>query len=74
MPIRLAGKGSDYVFKNYSSKYKKCGGDGYIAGGKAVVTTSLFVTSDGLAWLSTFLNQRKEEVKEVVKNKTENRT
>ena len=72
MPIKLAGKGSDYVFEIYSSEYKKCGGDGYIASGKAVVTTGLVVTSDGLAWLSAFLDQRKEEVKEVVKDKTEN--
>ena len=72
MPLRLAGEGKRYVFKTYSSEYKKCGGDGLLAGGKAMVTTSLVVTSDGLAWLSTFLQQKKEEAKEIVKDKTGN--
>ena len=70
LPLRLASGGKNYVLQTWSSEYKKCGGDGLIAGGKAVVTTSLVVTSDGLAWLSTFLNQKKEEAKEVVKDKT----
>lgn len=72
MPLRLAGQSKDYVLKTYSSEYKKCGGDGYVAGGKAMVTTGLVVTSDSLAWLSSFVNQKKEQTKEVVKDKTNN--
>ena len=60
-PFRLAGDSKDYVLDTYSSEYKKCGGDGYVAGSKAVITTGLVVTSDTLAWLSTFLGQKKEE-------------
>lgn len=60
-PFRLAGDSKNYVLNTYSSEYKKCGGDGYVAGSKAIVTTSLVVTSDTLAWLSTFLGQKKEE-------------
>lgn len=72
LPFKLADQGKDYVLKTYSSEYKKCGGDGYVAGGKALITTGLVVTSDSLAWLSNYLSQKKEEAKEVVKDKTSN--
>ena len=61
LPFRLVGDSKNYVLDTYSSEYKKCGGDGYLAGSKAVITTGLVVTSDTLAWLSTFLGQKKEE-------------
>lgn len=60
-PFRLVGDSKNYVLDTYSSEYKKCGGDGYVAGSKAVITTGLVVTSDTFAWLSTFLGQKKEE-------------
>ena len=69
MPLRMAFQGKDYVFKTYSSEYKKCGGDGLIAGGKAMITTSLVVTSDTLNWLSNYLSQKKEEAKNVAQEK-----
>ena len=72
MPLRIAAESKDYVLQTYVSEYKKCGGDGYVAGGKALITTSLVVTSDSLAWLSSFLQQKKEEAKEVAKEKTNN--
>ena len=60
-PFRMIGDSRNYVLDTYSSEYKKCGGDGYVAGSKAVITTSLVVTSDTLSWLSTFLGQKKDE-------------
>ena len=72
LPFRLANGGKDYVLKTYSSEYKKCGGDGVVSGGKAVITTGLLVTSDSLAWLSEYLGQKKEQTKDVVKEKTGN--
>ena len=60
-PFRLAGDSKNYVLDTYSSEYRKCGGDGYVAGSKAVITTGLVVTSDTLAWLSAFLGQKKDE-------------
>ena len=71
-PLRLADNSKNYVLDTYSSEYKKCGGRGYISGGKALITTSLVVTSDGLAWLSSLLSEKKEQTKEVVKDKTNN--
>ncbi|MCJ1354158.1 MAG: hypothetical protein MMC33_004145 [Icmadophila ericetorum] len=70
LPFRIANHSKNYVLKTYEGEYKKCGGNGYVASGKAVVTTSLIATSDYLAWLSTFLAEKKEQVKETVKEKT----
>jgi len=60
-PFRIVGDGKNYLQDTYTGEYKKCGGDGYIAGGKAMITTSLVVTSDTLSWLGSFLGQKKEE-------------
>lgn len=72
LPLRLAGSGKDYALDTYSNEYKKCGGNGYIAGGKALVTSGLIITSDGFAWLANFLGQKKEQAKQVTKEKTGN--
>ena len=60
-PFRVVDDGKNYLLETYSSEYKKCGGDGYVSGGKAIITTGLVVTSDTLAWLSSFLSEKKEE-------------
>ena len=70
LPLRLMAETREYVFKTYGNEYKKCGGDGYVAGGKAMITTGLVVTSDGLGWLSGFLQAKGQEAKEVAKKKT----
>ncbi|KIV79677.1 hypothetical protein PV11_07225 [Exophiala sideris] len=62
-PIVKANDTKDWAFKTYDDEYKKCGGDGVVAGGKAMVTTSLVLTSDMLKWVSSFLQQKKEEAK-----------
>ena len=72
LPFRMAFDGKDYVFNTYSNQYNKCGANGYVAGGKAMVTTGLMVTSDSLAWFSSWLIQKKEQTKDVVKEKTGN--
>jgi len=69
-PLVKAGEGKEYVIGTYSSEYKKCGGDGYLAGGKALITSSLVITSDMLSWLSTFVAKKKAEAEAVVKEKT----
>lgn len=69
-PVRLAGDMKDHVFETYGTEYKKCGGDGVVAGGKAVITTSLFLSQESLAWISSFLQTKKTQAKEVVNEKT----
>merc|ERR1712000_694909 len=69
-PFETANNTKDWAFKTYNDEYKKCGGEGVVAGGKAVVTTGLVMTSDVLKWISSFLQQKKEEAKEVAQDKT----
>ena len=78
-PIQKTTETKDWAFGTYSSEYKKCGGDGIIAGSKALVTTPLIIGSDVLQWLGSFLQAKKEEAKgkadqakEVVQEKTDN--
>jgi len=69
-PLVKVGEGKDYIFGTYGDEYKKCGGDGYVASGKAVITSSLIITSDLLGWVSSFVTRKKGEVKETVKEKS----
>jgi len=69
-PFEKANSTKDWALSTYGDEYKKCGGDGVVAGGKAVVTTSLIMSSDVLKWISSFLQAKKEEAKEVVQDKT----
>ena len=68
-PFRIVFEGRDYVLDTYGQEYKKCGGDGYVAGGKAMITTGMVVTSDTLAWLSSFLAQKSEQGKDYASQK-----
>ncbi|KAL9098588.1 MAG: hypothetical protein Q9163_005785 [Psora crenata] len=60
-PFRFANDGKNYVLDTYGSEYKKCGGDGYVSGGKALITTGMVVTSDTLVWLSSFFGAKKQQ-------------
>jgi len=71
-PITKTTETKDWAFNTYNSEYKKCGGDGIVAGGKAAVTTPLVLGSELLQWLSSFLQAKKEEAKEIVQEKTSN--
>jgi len=70
-PIKKAGESKDWVLGTYSNEYKKCGGDGYVAGGKALITSSLILGSDVLGWLSSFLSAKKDEAATKVQEKTQ---
>ncbi|KAL2222738.1 putative pathogenesis associated protein Cap20 [Thermoascus aurantiacus ATCC 26904] len=73
LPLRLAGDVKKHVFELYDSEYAKCGGNGYVASGKAVITTGLLLSQESLAWLSTFLGSKKEEqAKDAVNEKANN--
>jgi len=69
-PLETANTTKDWAFSTYNDEYKKCGGEGYVAGGKAVITTSLVMSSDVLKWISSFLQAKKEEAKEAIQEKT----
>lgn len=71
-PFRAAGTSKDYVYNTYSGEYQKCGGDGLISGGKALITTSLVVTSDTFSFLSSLWGQKKQQTKEIAKEHSGN--
>lgn len=68
-PFQTANNTKDWAFNTYNSEYKKCGGEGYVASGKAVITTSLVLSSDALKWISSFLQAKKEQAKEIANEK-----
>ena len=69
-PFEIFGSSKDYVFKTYGEEYKKCGGDGVIAGSKAAITSSLVISADMLSWVSSLLKAKKEEARDTIKEKT----
>lgn len=69
-PVRVAGDAKEHLLDIYGSEYKKLGGDGFFASGKAVITTGLVLSSESLNWATTWFHTAKEEVKDVVNEKT----
>lgn len=69
-PINKANETKDWIFTTYKEEYKQCGGDGFVAGTKAAFTAPLLLTSETLQWISSFLQVKKEEAKEIVQEKT----
>ncbi|KAL7624209.1 hypothetical protein AAE478_005768 [Parahypoxylon ruwenzoriense] len=65
LPVRKGLETKDHVIDIYSSEYKKVGGDGLVASGKALVSTGLVVTSEALAWIGELLKSGKVQAKEV---------
>ncbi|KAL3463833.1 MAGE family-domain-containing protein [Aspergillus heterothallicus] len=65
-PLRFAGDLKSKVFSTYGDEYKKCGGDGYVASGKALITTGLVLSQESLAFFSSLLQQKKAQVKDIV--------
>lgn len=68
--MQIVGDVKHHLFDTYGSEYKKCGGDGMIAGGKAVISTSLVLSQESLGWLNSFLQTKKEQAKGVMDEKT----
>lgn len=71
-PLVKASQGKDYVLRKYEDEYKKCGGNGYMAGAKAIISTGLLVGSDTLDYVASWLGNKKEQTKELAKDKTRN--
>ncbi|RAK98983.1 putative pathogenesis associated protein Cap20 [Aspergillus ibericus CBS 121593] len=71
-PVRFVYDLKGHVYDTYGSEYKKCGGDGMVASGKAIITTSLVLSQESLAYISSLLQAKKAQVKEAVNEKTDN--
>ncbi|KAL4751847.1 hypothetical protein BDW72DRAFT_202743 [Aspergillus terricola var. indicus] len=70
-PLRLFGDAKGHVFSTYGDEYKKCGGDGVVASGKAIITTSLVLSQESLAFISSLLQKKKAQVKDLVNEQTQ---
>lgn len=62
-PLNKAFEGKDYVLNTFNSETKKVGGSGVVMLGKAAITTTLIVSSDALAWLTSFAANKKADAK-----------
>ncbi|KAJ9316778.1 hypothetical protein DTO271D3_2911 [Paecilomyces variotii] len=71
-PLKLVGDIKQHVFELYGSEYKKCGGDGLVASGKAAITTSLLLSQESLGLLSAYLGAKKEQAKDATAEKLNN--
>jgi hypothetical protein len=60
VPYTLAVQGKDYVFSTYEAESKK-NGEGIVPFAKTVIGTELKIAADTLAYVSSFLLQKKEE-------------
>ncbi|KAL4792422.1 MAGE family-domain-containing protein [Aspergillus venezuelensis] len=65
-PLRVAGDAKNHLFSTYGDEYKKCGGDGIVARGKAVITTGLVLSQESLGFISSLLQKKKAQVKDLV--------
>lgn len=72
LPYRTAFAAKDHVFETYNGEVKKVGGDNLISYGKALLTTSLIVTTQVIQTVSGFLSAKKEQTKSLIDEKTAN--
>jgi hypothetical protein len=69
LPYHKGLEGRDHVFQVYSSECKKSEQQGYVAQGKAAISTALLVSNETLGWLSSFLTAKKAEATTAVNEK-----
>jgi hypothetical protein len=72
--IRIVVDAKGHIVELYGSEYKKCGGDGYVASGKAVITTGLILSQESLAYVSSLVQMKKEQAKDAVQEKDKSNT
>lgn len=62
-PFKVVNDQKNYLLNTYNNEYKNCGGDGVIAGSKALVSGSFVVASDTLSYVASLLQKAKQEGK-----------
>ena len=69
-PLRKGLETKDHITEIYNSEYKKVGGEGLVTSGKALISTSLFVTSEALTWVGDVLRAGRVHAKEAAHDAT----
>lgn len=73
LPFRIGQSGREHVLNTYDSEYKKVeGNNNLVRGGKAVLTTTLILTTDTVNTISSFLGAKKTEARRTVEEKSSN--
>ncbi|EYE99375.1 MAGE-domain-containing protein [Aspergillus ruber CBS 135680] len=67
--VRIVVDVKGHLVELYGTEYKKCGGDGLVASGKAFITTGLILSQESLAYVSSLLQTKKEQDKDAVQEK-----
>lgn len=65
-PLKVFDGIKNHVFAVYGDEVKKVGGGsdgGYVASGKAAVSAGFILSQESLAWVTSFLQAKKEETK-----------
>lgn len=65
-PYRKGMESKDHFVTTYSDEYKKVGGDGIVTYGKALISTTIIITSETVSWVGEFLTAKKAEAKDAV--------
>ncbi|KAJ9160989.1 hypothetical protein NKR19_g2731 [Coniochaeta hoffmannii] len=71
-PIRTGLAGKDHVLETYNGECKKVGGEGLVTYSKALLTTTLIVTTEIVQGIGEFLGAKKQQTKSVVDEKINN--
>lgn len=72
--VRIVVDVKGHLVELYGTEYKKCGGDGLVASGKAFITTGLILSQESLAYVSSLLQTKKEQDKDAVQEKDKSNT
>jgi hypothetical protein len=63
LPYHKAFEGRDHFFNTYRSECEKVGGDNLVTYGKALVSTTLVLTTEAYVTVSSFLGAKKDAAK-----------
>lgn len=69
LPFNKGIESRDHVFQIYNTEFKKTEQPGFVAYGRAALTTALVVSNETLNWISSFLSAKKSEANSAVNEK-----
>jgi hypothetical protein len=72
LPYRTGLAGKDHVLETYSGECKKVGGDNLVTYGKALLTTTLIVSTEVIQTLGGLWAAKKEQTKSAMDEKVNN--
>lgn len=72
LPLRTGLAGKDHVLETYNGECKKVGGEGLVTYSKALLSTTLIVTTEIVQGISGFLGGKKEQAKSAANEKMNN--